>query len=32
VSPSNGPSDWQEEYEALLRQNRRVGAHVEAAE
>jgi len=32
VSPSNGPSAWQEEYEALLRQNRRVAAHVEAAE
>ena len=32
VSPSNGPSAWQEEYEQLARQSRRVAAHVEAAE
>jgi formate dehydrogenase major subunit len=32
VSPSNGPSPWQEEYEALIRQSRRVGALAEAAE
>jgi formate dehydrogenase major subunit len=32
VSPSNGPSPWQEEYEALTRQSRRVGALAEAAE
>ena len=31
VSPSNGPSKWQEEYEALSRETRRVVA-VEAAE
>jgi formate dehydrogenase major subunit len=32
VSPSNGPSEWQEEYERVVRENRRVAAHVEAAE
>ncbi|GAO39342.1 putative NAD-dependent formate dehydrogenase alpha subunit [Sphingomonas changbaiensis NBRC 104936] len=31
VSPSNGPSDWQESYEALTEQSRRI-AGVEAAE
>ncbi|HTV90396.1 MAG TPA: formate dehydrogenase subunit alpha [Stellaceae bacterium] len=31
VSPSNGPSKWQEEYEALSRETRRV-VQVEAAE
>jgi formate dehydrogenase major subunit len=31
VSPSNGPSKWQEEYEALSRETRRI-ATVEAAE
>jgi formate dehydrogenase major subunit len=30
VSPSNGPTEWQKEYEALSRRTRRV--HVEAAE
>jgi formate dehydrogenase major subunit len=32
VSPSNGPSEWQEEYEELVRRNRRVAALVDAAE
>ena len=32
VSPSNGPSDWQEEYEALSRRSRRIAGHMEAAE
>ncbi|HET7715794.1 MAG TPA: molybdopterin-dependent oxidoreductase, partial [Bauldia sp.] len=32
VSPSNGPSEWQEEYEELVRRNRRVEALIEAAE
>jgi formate dehydrogenase major subunit len=33
VSPSNGPSKWQEEYEALSRETRRiVTTEVEAAE
>lgn len=31
VSPSNGPSEWQEEYEAQARQSRRI-VHVEPAE
>jgi formate dehydrogenase major subunit len=31
VSPSNGPSKWQEDYEALTRQSRRIAA-AEAAE
>jgi formate dehydrogenase major subunit len=31
VSPSNGPSEWQEEYEELSRQSRRI-APLEAAE
>jgi formate dehydrogenase major subunit len=32
VSPSNGPSEWQEEYDALTRASRRVGPVIEAAE
>ena len=32
VSPSNGPSEWQEEYEELARESRRVTATIEAAE
>jgi formate dehydrogenase major subunit len=32
VSPSNGPSEWQEEYEELSRQSRRIAGHLEAAE
>jgi formate dehydrogenase major subunit len=32
VSPSNGPSEWQEEYEALVRERRRVAPVIEAAE
>jgi len=32
VAPSNGPSSWQEEYEALGRQSRRIAPFVEAAE
>ena len=32
VSPSNGPSQWQEDYEAMARQSRRVAPVVEAAE
>lgn len=32
VSPSNGPSDWQEEYNALSRRSRRIEGRVEAAE
>jgi len=32
VSPSNGPSAWQEEYEAMSRQSRRVTPVVEVAE
>ena len=33
VSPSNGPSKWQEEYEALSRETRRIAtAEIEAAE
>ncbi|MFD1611844.1 formate dehydrogenase subunit alpha [Sphingomonas tabacisoli] len=31
VAPSNGPTDWQEDYEALSERSRRI-AHVEAAE
>jgi len=31
VSPSNGPTDWQERYEELSRRSRRI-VHVEAAE
>ncbi|HXZ02811.1 MAG TPA: formate dehydrogenase subunit alpha [Stellaceae bacterium] len=32
VSPSNGPSDWQERYRELSRETRRIGPSVEAAE
>jgi formate dehydrogenase major subunit len=32
VSPSNGPSEWQEEYGELVRQTRRVAPAVEPAE
>ena len=32
VSPSNGPTEWQEEYEELARQNSRIVATIEAAE
>jgi len=32
VSPSNGPSDWQQEYDALSRRSRRIEGQLEAAE
>jgi formate dehydrogenase major subunit len=32
VSPSNGPSRWQEEYEDLSKRSRRIEGHLEAAE
>ncbi len=32
VSPSNGPTEWQEKYEELARNSRRVAATAEAAE
>jgi formate dehydrogenase major subunit len=32
ISPSNGPTAWQEQYEDLARQSRRVAAVIEAAE
>ena len=34
VTPSNGPTDWQERYEAQARKSRRIahGESVEAAE
>jgi formate dehydrogenase major subunit len=32
VSPSNGPSDWQEEYNELARASRRIAGRLEAAE
>jgi formate dehydrogenase major subunit len=32
VSPSNGPSRWQEDYERFSRESRRVAASVQAAE
>ena len=32
VSPSNGPTQWQEQYEELARKSRRVAATIEAAE
>jgi formate dehydrogenase major subunit len=32
VMPSNGPSEWQEEYEDLSRKSRRIEGHMEAAE
>jgi formate dehydrogenase major subunit len=32
VSPSNGPTEWQQQYEELARKSRRIAATVEAAE
>jgi formate dehydrogenase major subunit len=32
ITPSNGPSHWQEQYEELTRRTRRVGHAIEAAE
>ncbi|MBX3578478.1 MAG: formate dehydrogenase subunit alpha [Rhizobiaceae bacterium] len=32
VSPSNGPSEWQQEYEALSERSRRIEGRLEAAE
>ena len=32
VTPSNGPSEWQEEYEELTRQARRIAEPLIAAE
>jgi formate dehydrogenase major subunit len=32
ISPSNGPTEWQEQYEELARNSRRIAATVEAAE
>jgi formate dehydrogenase major subunit len=32
VSPSNGPSQWQEDYEALAKRSRRIEGKMEAAE
>ncbi|MFM7027286.1 MAG: formate dehydrogenase subunit alpha [Chakrabartia sp.] len=32
ISPSNGPTDWQEDYAALQRSSRRIASTVEAAE
>ncbi|RXR29281.1 formate dehydrogenase subunit alpha [Sphingobium fluviale] len=32
VAPSNGPSDWQRDYDAQARQSRRIAGHAEAAE
>jgi hypothetical protein len=32
VMPSNGPTEWQEEYEELTRQSRRVARTLVAAE
>jgi formate dehydrogenase major subunit len=32
ISPSNGPTEWQQKYEDLARKSRRIGATVEAAE
>ncbi|MEQ1951920.1 formate dehydrogenase subunit alpha [Mesorhizobium sp. CN2-181] len=32
VSPSNGPSTWQQDYEELSRRSRRIEGHLEAAE
>jgi len=32
VTPSNGPTRWQEQYEELARKSRRVAASIEAAE
>ena len=32
VSPTNGPTRWQEEYEELSKRSRRIEGHLEAAE
>jgi formate dehydrogenase major subunit len=32
VMPSNGPTEWQEEYEELTRQSRRIAENLVAAE
>jgi formate dehydrogenase major subunit len=32
ISPSNGPTEWQEQYDELVRHSRRVSAVIEAAE
>jgi formate dehydrogenase major subunit len=32
VSPSNGPTEWQEQYNELARKSRRISATIEAAE
>jgi formate dehydrogenase major subunit len=32
VSPSNGPTQWQEQYDELARKSRRIAATIEAAE
>jgi formate dehydrogenase major subunit len=32
VAPSNGPSEWQVEYEDLSKKTRRIKGHMEAAE
>jgi len=32
VSPSNGPTEWQEQYDELRRKSRRIAATIEAAE
>ncbi len=32
ISPSNGPTDWQEDYEELSRRSRRISGHDEALE
>jgi formate dehydrogenase major subunit len=32
VTPSNGPSQWQEEYDELSKRSRRIEGHLEAAE
>ncbi len=32
ITPSNGPTEWQEQYEELARRSRRIAATIEAAE
>jgi formate dehydrogenase major subunit len=32
VSPSNGPTEWQQDYEELTRRSRRIVGKMEAAE
>jgi formate dehydrogenase major subunit len=32
ITPSNGPTEWQRQYEEQARQSRRIAATVEAAE